>query len=77
MPNCHWYFVKCKSTKLGGFALCFKIQTIHNSLTKGVISIKYYKPEEKGKNIILGCPTLSPHRNITSEIKEVLIYLTI
>lgn len=30
---------------------------------------------KKGKDIILGCPTLSPQRNITSEIKEVLVYL--
>lgn len=29
---------------------------------------------KKGKVIILGCPTLSPQRNITSEIKEVLVY---
>jgi len=33
--------------------------------------------KKKGKSIILGCPTLSPHRNSTAEIKEVRVYLTI
>lgn len=32
---------------------------------------------KKGKVIIQGCPTLSPQRNTTSEIKEVLVYLIV
>lgn len=45
MPNCHWFYIKYKSTTQFGFSpLCFKIQTIHNGLTKWVISMKYYKP---------------------------------
>lgn len=32
---------------------------------------------KKGKGIILGCPTLSPQRHVTSDIKEVLVYLII
>lgn len=35
------------------------------------------KKKKNGKSIILGCPTLSPHRDMTSEIKEGLVYLTI
>lgn len=45
MPNCHWYYVKYKSTTQFGFSSpCFKTQTIHNGLTKWGISVKYYKP---------------------------------
>lgn len=54
-------------------------QNTNHTLQLNQMSHKYeiLQTIKKGKVIIQGCPTLSPQRNTTSEIKEVLVYLIV
>lgn len=68
--------IKYKSTTWLFFSV---FQNTNHTLWLNQMSDKYeiLQTIKKGKVIILGCPTLCPPRNITSEIKEVLVYLII